>query len=158
MRFIAAVTVAAVLFLTPVDGMAQGIDHLKGLTSVDPRVYVTWDDRITLKTESQFERQAETALELGLLRAGLRVDTTAPNFLNCEVVVIVSDLEKQGNSVSYAWSVAFRERLFRAGEGVWADTWSTMGVVTVGINNLDGETLGESCSEEFELAWRRANN
>ena len=40
----------------------------------------------------------------------------------------------------------------------WADTWSTMGVATVGVDNLDGADMGEACAEDFELAWRRANN
>ncbi len=39
-----------------------------------------------------------------------------------------------------------------------ATTWELASVGVVGIDNLDGETEGEWCAEQFELAWLRANN
>ena len=154
MKFLTAVALALVMLWVPVDGVAQDRNPLKGVTSVDPRVIVTWDDRITFKTESQFLRGSEDALELGLLRAGLRVDSSAPNFVTCWVVL----LSRDGNTVSYAWRVAFEELVTIQGQRHFADTWSTMGVVTVGVGNLEGDGLGEDCAEAFELRWRRDNN
>jgi len=164
MRFVSAVALAAVMLWVPVDGVAQDRNPLAGVTSVDPTVYLTWDDRITLKTESQFDRQAEDALELELLRAGLTVDPDAPNFVACTIVLVT----REGNSVAYAWHVAYTERVWpwllppaRQGDPEnrqWADTWSQMGTGTVGVSNLEGAEFGRRCAEQFELAWRRANN
>jgi len=156
MKFLTAVGLAAVMLWVPVDGVAQERNPLTGVTSVDPRVIVTWDDRITLQTESQYVRELEDALELGVLRAGLSVDSSAPNFLTCRSVLI----SREGNTVAYSWRIAFEEIVTVQGSAgtQFADTWSTMGVGTVGVNNLDGASMGERCAEAFELEWRRANN
>jgi len=37
-------------------------------------------------------------------------------------------------------------------------TWSQSLLGSVGLLNLSGTFLGEFCAEQFELAWRRANN
>ena len=154
MRFLTAVALALVMLWVPVEGVAQFRDPLKGVTSVDPSMLITWDDRITLKTESQFRRESEDALELGLLRAGLKVDSSASNFLDCGVVL----LSRDGNTIAYAWRLDFRELVTLGSMQQWADTWSTGGVQTMGVSNLDGATLGETCAEAFELRWRRDNN
>ena len=52
MRFVSAVALAAVMLWVPVDGVAQR-NPLVGLTAVDTRTLISWDDRITLMTECQ---------------------------------------------------------------------------------------------------------
>ena len=144
------------LLCVPVDGVTQErTDPLKGVTSVYPRVGVGWDDRITLKTESQYRRQAEDAFDLGLLRAGLRLDPESFKVLTCKVALLSSE-----GRVAYAWLLEFQEPVTRVGvqEISYGTTWSLHGVASSGVSNLDGARLGETCAEQFELAWRRANN
>ena len=90
MKFLTAVALALVMLWVPVDAVAQR-DPLKGVISVDPQVIVTWSDIITLKSETQFTQEVETALELGLLRAGLKVAPDVLNFVNCEIILNTRD-------------------------------------------------------------------
>jgi hypothetical protein len=152
MRFLTAV--ALVMLWVPVDGVAQ-IDPMAGLTTVDAVVSVTWSDRITTKSESNFTRQLEDAFRLGLMRAGVSLDEDAPNFLVC---VVVLQANPDGTTIAAAYRTVLRELVTYKGQRQFADTWSQLGTYIVGGNNLDGEEDGRACAEKFELAWRSANN
>ena len=126
---------------------------LVGVTTANARVYVSWDDRITSITESQFTDQVRQRFELGLLRAGVKLDADAPNFLNCELTLVApSDV----GVVGIARTIQFQEMV--GPELAWVITWEHLWVAIVGKNNLEGESYGESCAEAFEADWLRANN
>ena len=166
MRFLTAVALALVMLWVPVDGVAQEPNPLTGLTTVDVRVFIDWDDDIQ-HSEEQYTQQVESAFELGILRSGLKNESEAPNFLNCTINLLAAN--DAGTRISYARTVSFEEmvvpwrklengRVASFEDVLWADTWSSATVGTVGSDNLNGAGHGQSCAEDFELAWRRANN
>jgi len=129
-----------------------GIEHI-GLAGV----FVTWDDRISQKTEEQFEREVRDAFELGVRRFGIVIDEAREPIgrsVWCTVVMIYDN-----GLVSYSQEVDYREFLMRAQPRSLreAKLWGTTSVVTVGAARLDGAHAGEDCAESFELAWRRSN-
>ena len=154
MRFVTAVALAAVMLWVPVDGVAQ-IDPMAGLTTVNAVVSVTWSDRITTKSESNFTRQLEDAFRLGLLRAGVSLDEDAPNYLTCTVILKTTGDEA---TLAAAYSIDLKEFVTYKGQRQFGTTWSRMGVYSVGSGKLDPEIDGKDCAETFELAWRSANN
>jgi len=162
MKSLSAVALAAVMLWVPVDGVAQR-DPLKGVTTVNHLVSIGWDSDITGKTEEQYRQELETAFELGLLRAGVRVTDEPGPSLWCSSNVNGS---RNGVTVAAGVRVEYREGVVPwAGPGVasfddfrMATTWDTSLVLLVGINNLEGTSDGEWCAEQFELAWLRANN
>ena len=163
MRFLTLVALPVMLWV-PVDGVAQQRDPLKGLTTTNDLISVTWDSGITGTTEEQYRQELETGFELGLLRAGVRLTDEALSFLACSSSVRTAGTS--GAMVAASLLVSYREGVVPwAGAGVasfddWqiATTWSANAVVTMGINNLEGTSDGEWCAEQFELAWLRANN
>jgi len=126
-----------------------------GLTTVDAVVNVTWDERISGMSESNFTRQLEDAFRLGVMRTGVRLDQSAPNYLQCSIVL---QFNTRGTTIAAAYEVRLREFVTYKGQRQMAVTWSKLGVYIVGGSNLDPEYDGRECAETFELAWRSANN
>ena len=163
MRFLTAVALAVAMLWVPVDGVAQR-NPLTGLTTVDVTVTVDWDDSIEGVSETVFTQEVERALELGILRAGLREDSNALNFLRCNI-----NLFSDGGLIIYSREIRLEEMVVpwltvRDGQVASIDnmafsaTWDVGYIGRVGLDNLDGESQGEGCAEAFELEWRRANN
>ena len=170
MKFLTAVALALALLWVPVDGVAQEFrDPLKGVISVDPQVIVTWSDIITLKSETQFTQEVETAFELGILRAGLKTgkppEGDPPRPLGCTLdvrPVNQNTLFVLARVSLYEMVVLWEEaelatRGFR-GAGFLAQSWWEQATNVLPITDLNGTEDGQWCAEQFELAWLRANN
>lgn len=62
---------------------------LAGIDTVDARIYITWDDRLTAR-EEETKSRLQTVFELELRKARLPVSRNAPNFLTMEIVLLRS--------------------------------------------------------------------
>ena len=166
MRFLTAVALALVMLWVPVDGVAQR-DPLKGLSEVILEVVVDWDDDIRSPSQAQFAQEVERAFELGILMTGLKAikydsDHLDTPYLMCSVVMNrAGDMDIVGLSISIALMegvVPWNRQGLGLDEFGLGKTWDTHWAATVGIPSLDGRDVAETCAEEFELEWRRANN
>lgn len=145
----------AIAFLvgpTCVNGQAVFPDEngnaLAGVTTVDAiAMTVTWlgvdGDR------EVFNRNLQSALELGLRRDGVRVEGSAPNYLFCSLSVAQS-----GGLVAYSWRLTFYD--YQA-EGVHRLLWTAGGIVTVGGSNFNADEAAEECIDRFANEWLRWN-
>ena len=149
MRVAALVLTIAVLPVVASCGQLNA-SALEGVTVVDAQIYVTWDDLITSTISADFELAAKKAFFLGLVRAGVKIEDTAPNYLACFI-----NLLDVGSAVAIAYRVEYQEMV---GEPIhWAITWRRAWVGAVGESRLDGESAGQTCVEAFEADWLRAN-
>jgi hypothetical protein len=156
-RFSSTCLVAASLISTapaPVLGQIQ-TPVLQGVDSVAALVLVTWGAQNSPITGTQYENQLRDAFELGLLRAGLRLEATGvpDGVILCTVVAVGSP------TIGYAVSVEFKEPVFDEDtfERRIATTWSYMQAMAGGQQSIDGGEEGTWCAEQFEIEWRKAN-
>ena len=176
MRFLTAVALALVMLWVPVDGVAQEdyLDRLKGIESVKLLVSNTWDDRITGISQDQFRTEIWNNFELGILRGGLKVVDEPIFRLNCKVWLMVGGHD--GELVVFRREVALEKLVLlldlalekrgtmtamdMVDDSFSADVWKSGETGQVGMNylNVAASQIGASCAEDFELAWRRANN
>ena len=173
MRFLAAVALAAVMLWVPVDGVAQEFRNpLKGLSTTNHGVVLSWQDMIKT-SEAVFRQEVEDAFELGLLRTGITLDQDVGGGLRCRVDLFVPPYDEGpyvvvSYRVGYIESVVSLDAVVRFEETLnddtilegmlFGETWGLSYLGGVGQDNLSGTHAGEWCAENFELAWRRANN
>ena len=97
----------------------------------------------------QFQESASRAFVLALRRDGVRVETSAPNYLFCRLYTALSD-----SIVTYVWKLEF---YYYNSEGLHLLLWETGGIVTVGSNNFTPATAIEECVDAFASEWLRWN-
>ena len=123
---------------------------LADVDEFDARVFaLTWlsmdGDR------EQFEENVQAAFVLALRRDGVRVESSAPNYLDCDLKMAGV---RDSLQVVYSWSVDFYEFTV---DGLHALLWTTGGIVTVGRNNVTPESAVEGCANAFASEWLRWN-
>ncbi|MCH7532960.1 MAG: hypothetical protein IIB36_14550 [Gemmatimonadetes bacterium] len=159
-RTLIGIAVAACLFGQSADGQVFAADEtaLAGISAVDPKLLVTWDAQITANggRESQYTMNVMDAFELGLLRAGVTVSGDG-RFLRCSVQLQYREISTSSSIVAYSVSTNLHELIGAPEQMQWAITWDVNALGTVGIDELDGASVGRWCAETFELDWRRAN-
>jgi hypothetical protein len=165
--------VLALIAAGPVDGVAQKQPaRLKGLTTVnlENAVIVGWNELMpSWKPEAQYRAEAEVAFELGILRAGLKtgkgLEDAPPGSPHCILDVrpvnpttLFVVLRVGWGEIVVPWEAAeLAARGFRE-VGFIAETWYEQSSDVLPITDLNGTEDGQWCAEQFELAWRRANN
>lgn len=147
-----ALLLAAVLAPSSVSGQAVFPDAngqtLKGVLAVDAHALpVTW---LNVELDrSTFEGNVQAAFELGLRRDGVRVESAAPNYLLCELSVA-----QNRGLIAYSWQLSYYGF---ASKGVHPLLWEASGIVTVGVDNFDGDAATEECVDRFAREWLRWN-
>lgn len=150
----ACVLMMAAFVFGPVKVVGQAIfpdengKSLAGITSVDATATsVTWLN--VPGNRENFDRNLQTAFELGLRRDGVRVEGSAPNYLHCGLSVAQS-----GGTVVYAWRLWFFDY---EPEGIHRLLWTAGGIVTVGGNNFTADEAAKVCVDRFANEWLRWN-
>ena len=100
--------------------------------------------------EAQFEEQGQTSLELALRRDGVVVETSAPNFLICEIKAA----ESTSGAVFFAYAVKYYG--FNS-EGLHPLLWSGGGITTIGLVNFNAELVAKACTDTFSNEWLKQN-
>ena len=122
---------------------------LAGVEEFDARVLVlVW---LSMDgDEERFQANANASFILALRRDGVRVESSAPNYLRCDIAVA----EVLDTTAAYHWSVQYYD--FNA-TGLHTLRWTTGGIVTVGLNNFTAESTIEGCANAFTSEWLRWN-
>jgi len=106
------------------------------------------------QTNAQFTFRAETALELGLLRAGF---STVP--IDDADVAVICQIYAGDDGVTVVWS--YRVGLLAAvtrldtGQETLGVIWDVVGLAS---GEMTGDDFGYGCASEFEAAWQSANS
>jgi hypothetical protein len=121
---------------------------LKGVQAVDAIVEIqTWlgmtGDR------DRLEQNIQSAFALGLRRDRVRVDSSAANYLFCEL-----KFAEASGLVAYSYDLAYYS--FEL-SGVHRLLWTTGGIVTVGRSNFTPEAVAKTCVDAFANEWLRWN-
>lgn len=129
--------------------------RLQGVTPVDVRAMVDWDDLITETaggaTEEQFHQAVVQTFEATLREQEVDIDSSSERFLLCRVETIYNS-----GLISFAARVELHEPFGAPGQSAitWHRTW-------VGSAPVQGMHLlfqiGEQCAEDFVEAWTAAN-
>ena len=151
---VVAALALALTLLVPAPGQAQALfpeDNgraLTGVRGVDAKVAIfTWlnmpEDR------ANFLSRADSVFQAGIMRGGVLVDASAPNYLFCELW-----LAEASGLIAYAWNVSY---YIHELAGVHRLEWRTGGMVTVGRNNFNASAVATACVDAFTKEWRIRN-
>ena len=140
-----ASTASAQSFFPEHNGVA-----LIGITTFDANVRVlTW---LNMDGDlERFERNANSEFVLALRRDGMRVESSAPNYVFCDIRLAGL---VDGALLAYAWDISFYD--FTAG-GLHVLKWTQGGVGTVGRDNFSPESTIEPCADSLASEWLRWN-
>lgn len=124
---------------------------LRGVRAVDGQVVIAmWPEGI-VTSEASFREASQRVFELGLRRAGLRVEASTPNYLICEVSAIkLGELR----NVAYMWRVKY---FTTEPMGPHRLMWELWGIGYREISDFKGEWLGQECVDTFEGEWLKWN-
>ena len=123
---------------------------LRGVEEFDASVVVlTW---LNMDEDSErFRDNADSDFVLALRRDGIRVESSAPNYLFCEINLAgLAD----SSLVAYTWKIKFYDYTI---DGLHVLLWETGGIVTVGRTNFTPESAVELCADAFASEWLRWN-
>ena len=100
--------------------------------------------------EETFRANANASFILALRRDGVRVESSAPNYLLCNIAVA----KVLDTTAAYYWSIQYYD--YNA-TGLHTLLWMTGGISTVGLNNFTPESTIEGCANAFASEWLRWN-
>ena len=120
-----------------------GVEEFDAAVAV--RTWLSMDE-----DEERFQANANASFIVTLRRDGVRVESSAPNYLLCSISVAgVLD-----TTAAYHWSVDYYD--FNT-TGLHTLLWTYGGIVTVGLNNFTPESTIEECANAFTSEWLRWN-
>ena len=148
---------------SPLDSVilsSQLRDPLKGIDAVTPFVMVTWNAPIS--GQLIYTQELESAFEEGLAEIGMKLGDSFA-ILNCTVIIKAAD---DVGAVSVSEEVWLKELMSPAmpsrevdltGNTQFASTWKSFSLNNIEAGELSGRDQGESCVQQFQLAWKASN-
>jgi hypothetical protein len=122
---------------------------LAGVTEFDARLFVTAAFHGSDTEKNAFQDAALTTFVTGLVRAGITPSASAPNFLDCELSTVQSQL-----------GIAYNADLFYyvpdEAKGLWSIAWRASGVVGIG-EDVSPQSLAQECVDQFLAEWKKHN-
>lgn len=122
---------------------------LKGVKSFDASL--RWRHWMGMEGRDRLISHANDVFLLGLRRDGVVVESSASNYLLCNVNVANND---KAGLVTYLVEVEYFDYEL---EGLNTLLWKNSGMFTVGINGFSSETLANDCVDTFSNEWLKWN-
>jgi len=148
-----AIAILAIL-LTNLDLQAQAIfpeqngASLAGVKEFDARFVITvWLNME--QNQSNFQRNTESAFQLGLRRDGVVVDQVAPNYLLC-----VTNFVFNTEIIFFSIDVKYYTYIT---DGVHYLNWETSLAGSVGSSNFNSDMIAKECVDLFSEEWLKWN-